>query len=183
MLLRWLTLLRSAPYRSLKHNAQRAEERWNHKCVFMLWDAAGAASLLEQHGLFCASSIRTPESCSLKPKEVFCVITTDLSTQDCSPTSMPENFSSIFVLLHIAWTLCLGFLEVQSCQRLLGQLMFPLGGKRPDILKGSGYGRECLGFLWTPPPPPVYFIFILSTVRCRWICKCSKIQTTTHLCQ
>lgn len=56
----------------------------------------------------------------------------------------------------------LGFLEVQSCQRLLGQLMFPLGEeeeekKRPNILKGSGYSRECFGFLWTAPAASCLF--------------------------
>lgn len=58
MLLLWLMLLCSSPYRPFKPNVRRAEgETMN--CVGILWNTAGAPSAPDKHGLFCASSIHT----------------------------------------------------------------------------------------------------------------------------
>lgn len=86
-----------------------------------------------------------------------------------------------FYTLHGLSVRSLGFLEVQSCQRLLVQLMFPFTKQYFKMIRlQSGVFLIPVNFSCHLL---FYFIFILSTVRWGWICTCSKIKATMHLCQ
>ena len=153
-----LLLLCSSPYRSFKHNVLCW--RWNHElCTNTVKQSRSTVGSWQTQTVLCLISSRA-ESGSLKPNEAFPFIRTDHGTWDCSPTSMWENFSSIYLCFYTLHGLCVHSLFLKC---IVAKGCWDYSHSKNNTLKRSGYSREWFWFLLNSPCR-LLFVFYLFWV-------------------